>query len=367
MELNNKILIAMSGDFFGGAEKMTLNLAQILKENSFDIYYIFNKDGETAKKVDNKSLKFIINQNSFISKNNILISFLNILKIFILLKKEKYKIVIVENKHLLQLITSISKYFRLKVYAYNHFPLSQYEVEKCGFNKADKIITCCKALQKYFLPPEDFQDKFITLYNYIEKLEVDKNFKLPIPSLNIDDQKILVNIGHISRVKNQKLFIEIIYNLKLRGHNIIGVIVGSARVKEKNYLQECYELVKKYDLENNIFFIGQIDNVFNILEKAYLLVHTSSMEGLPLVILEAMSMGIPIVASNVDGIPEAVIDQENGYIFEQDDLSGFVEKCQNLLVDIVEYHRQSEKSKIVYLESFTIENFKKCLIKIFSS
>jgi glycosyltransferase involved in cell wall biosynthesis len=67
-------------------------------------------------------------------------------------------------------------------------------------------------------------------------------------------------------------------------------------------------------LDGNVVFPGAFTEPWDLLRAADVFVLASEMEGLPLVILEAMSQGVPIVAADVGGIPEAVVDGETGFL-----------------------------------------------------
>ena len=64
-----------------------------------------------------------------------------------------------------------------------------------------------------------------------------------------------------------------------------------------------------------------------------LLLLTSSFEGMPNVVMEAQAMGLPVVASNVGGVPDCMIDGETGYLVDRDDIGGFAHRCIELLKD----------------------------------
>ena len=62
-----------------------------------------------------------------------------------------------------------------------------------------------------------------------------------------------------------------------------------------------------------------------------LLLLTSSFEGMPNVVMEAQAMGIPVVAPNVGGVSDCMIDGQTGYLVERDDIDGFARRCVELL------------------------------------
>ena len=67
--------------------------------------------------------------------------------------------------------------------------------------------------------------------------------------------------------------------------------------------------------------------------SADLLVLTSRWEGLPRVYPQAMAAGLPIIGTRADGAPEAVIDNENGWLFDVGDVEGIADRIRELLAD----------------------------------
>ena len=78
-------------------------------------------------------------------------------------------------------------------------------------------------------------------------------------------------------------------------------------------------LAKESGVDRNIRFIGWIDDVNEIFSMIDLFVLPSLSESLPVSIIEAMSFGIPVVATDVGGVPEIVADGETGYIISSTD------------------------------------------------
>jgi glycosyltransferase involved in cell wall biosynthesis len=79
--------------------------------------------------------------------------------------------------------------------------------------------------------------------------------------------------------------------------------------------------VSELELEETVTFLGTCDagRVRRLLAGAAALVVPSIYEGMPLVVLEAMAAGVPVVASAVSGIPEVVVDGETGWLVPPED------------------------------------------------
>ena len=113
-------------------------------------------------------------------------------------------------------------------------------------------------------------------------------------------------LGRLSPEKNPLGFLEIAsYALDLPG--ISFVMGGEGPLQEK---VEAESLKLK-----NVNFVGYVDDAFSFLQKVNCLVITSFIEGIPLVAMEALSMGIPILSTDVGGISELLESESNGYLW----------------------------------------------------
>lgn len=108
-------------------------------------------------------------------------------------------------------------------------------------------------------------------------------------------------VGRLVQVKRVDLFIETIALLNGQGVNSTGVIVGSGPMES-----QLKEVSRDLGIENKIEFAGFTDPALKEIRKLDLLLMPSDHEGLPMTLLEAMALGIPVVAHDVGGIPEVL-------------------------------------------------------------
>ena len=93
-------------------------------------------------------------------------------------------------------------------------------------------------------------------------------------------------------------------------------------------------LIVELQLENQVFLRGETPDISIKMAESSLIVSTSVTEGMPLVLLEALSAGLPIVTFNyMYGADEIVTEGENGFIVEEDDLNALAERIGRLITD----------------------------------
>jgi glycosyltransferase involved in cell wall biosynthesis len=158
-----------------------------------------------------------------------------------------------------------------------------------------------------------------------------------------------------SLIKRKRLndLIEAIYIAANKtGHTIKCIIIGEGPEREN-----LMDLAKRKNLHDKVIFTGfQLDAV-SYINAMDIFVLTSEKEGLPRVILEAMLMGKPVVASNVTGPAELVVDGETGFLVPVRHPEIFAE-CVLKLIENHELRKQmGEKARRLVIENFSIEKY----------
>ncbi len=130
------------------------------------------------------------------------------------------------------------------------------------------------------------------------------------PERNLDDKKIILFVGRLLALKGVDVLIEAIPHIlktnKIK--NLLFVFVGPGDTER--YLK----MARSIGVESHCLFTGPASRelVVYLMRKAKLLVAPSFIENAPYTILEAMTCGLPIIASNVGGVSEIVQDGYNG-------------------------------------------------------
>jgi glycosyltransferase involved in cell wall biosynthesis len=152
--------------------------------------------------------------------------------------------------------------------------------------------------------------------------------------------------GSITKRKGQELIIRAFNRLSTEEKsqfNITFLGDGAEKIKLEN-------LVKTNKLEQQIFFEGFVNDVTSYLIQSNGFILTSYDEGLPVAIIEALRLGLPIISTNVGGIPEMVVDKYNGFLVEPNE-EEIYQVFKNLSAyDLNELGNNSLK---VYEEKFT--------------
>lgn len=169
---------------------------------------------------------------------------------------------------------------------------------------------------------ETYKRKPYTIYNGIKLKKIPATCPNPLYDI--------VCVARFSEQKNHKLLIDAVYKLvyDYKYSNLKCVCVGSGPLFNK-----IIDYANELQLNNNIKFPGNTDNVFSYLESSKIFVLSSLYEGNPVSVLEAMNAGLPVVVPNVGGIPDVVINKTNGIIYETNNLDDLVISLKTMLDD----------------------------------
>lgn len=190
--------------------------------------------------------------------------------------------------------------------------------------KADLIITPSNHLKNVVKGWGVKENSIKVIYNGTKL----KNKPDPIDDQPNDYLK-LITVGRLAPWKNIDIIIEALNDYKKANQNFIFYIVGSGPEEIK-----LKKLVNDLDLENFVTFTGQLqkDDLNYYLQKSDIYIQASSYEGLPHVILEAMSHNLSIISTPIGGTNEVIQDGKNGWVWE---LENNFKPNKNNLIEIL--------------------------------
>jgi len=315
---------------YGGSETGCYDLAHYLIENDCSSY-IVTSGGELLKYVNKKKVKVI--RLPVHSKNPILMFFNSLILIFIILF---FNISIVHARSRAPAWSCLlaTKVTRRKFVTTFHGTYNFNGFMKKFYNsvmlRTDLIIAGSNFIfshinenySKYLI---NSKKKFLVIFrgintdyfnsNIIKQLEENKL----ISFWNIDKNKKLILLpGRLTSWKGQEMFIEAInlVNKEIDPETFNVVILGSDQGR-KIYKQKLLRLVEQHRLANQVKFIDNCKNMPVAYKISDLIVSSSiEPEAFGRVSVEAQSMEKPIIASNIGGSKETIINDKTGFLFE---------------------------------------------------
>lgn len=331
-----KLLFVLPSLEGGGAERIVCNLMSALDKNIFDInLFLFTNKGVYWDLLSDDIKVFFGNENKKSSKTMVVKN---------LYRTSKDVDIIIGSMELMPTYFSVlvGKLLRKKVIGWVHINIDSILNDKNEvikflhrnillkffYNKLDRIIAVSNGakenISKYL--NDRNVNKVECIYNPIKINEIKDKSKEKIEEKI--ENPFIIGIGRLERQKNFILLIKAYRILLDRGikHNLIILGQGS----QKEYL---VNEVKKLNMEEKVKFLGFKENPYKYLNQADVFVQSSIYEGLPTVLIEALVLNVPVVATNCpDGAKEILDNGEYGLLVKMNDekvLADAIEKVLN--------------------------------------
>ncbi|NQV74383.1 N-acetyl-alpha-D-glucosaminyl L-malate synthase BshA [bacterium] len=196
-----------------------------------------------------------------------------------------------------------------------------------SINESDGVTAVSEYLKRETLASGDIKSKIEVIPNFIDtnrfrRLERD-HFK---QALCPNGEKLIVHVSNFRPVKRAVDVVNVFHRLHSEGYAVKLLLVGDGpdRVAAEHKARE----LGVYD---DVRFLGKQEPVEEILSIADIFLMPSGSETFGLAALEAMSCSVPVVASDIGGLPELVIDGETGFLCPLGDIDAFTEKAKQLL------------------------------------
>ena len=366
-----KIIFLVTQSEFGGAQKFIFETVSNLDKNKYDILVAAGEgDGQLFRKLDPVPVK-TINLKHMKRAPLPWQAIFSVLEVFNLLKKEKPNTLFLCSTTAGLIGSTATLLYRFQVSGFKFQVIYRiggwafrdprpfftnkliFWAEKITCPLKDKIIVNSEidretAIKNKICPFE----KIVKIYNGIdvEKLEflprhdaikkLSQFGNLTIEQFN--NSTIVGTVANFYKTKGLKYLIEAahILNVKHKIQDTRYIIIG-----EGNQRPQLESLIKKYELENKVFLLGQIPEAFKYLKALDIFVLPSLKEGFPWIILEAMASQVPIISTNVGAISEIIESEKEGILVESKNPKILAEKILELIKNPEKSQRLKSRAK----------------------
>ena len=170
---------------------------------------------------------------------------------------------------------------------------------------------------------------------------------------------ILLSVGELINKKNQVSMIEAMH--KLNNKNISLLIVGIGEDEKK-----LRELINKYNLQDNIKLLGYRKDVEKLCKITDAFIHIPTREGLGIAPLEAMAAGLPIIASDLNGIKDYAVNNVTGINVNPRSIEQIANAINKVYTD-EKFRKECSKNNKEIVKKFSKEESKKVIEKVYKN
>lgn len=312
-----KVMIVISNAEMGGAQKVSINLAKWLKNNTTSSVHIVALTKAIRQIYDMRDIQFTVLKSKGISK-----------QLRQMIKKEK-----------IDILLSMG------------VPLALYTVPACIGTSAKHIISerndpahfsgkvLTRIVSRLLMRMASgfvFQTKEAQLY-YGNSI-VERSRVIPNPLFNVETmpnvpfqgkrKKVIVSVGRLNKQKNQKMLIEAFAELEKDYPDYKLMIWGEGPEREN-----LENLIEKLDIESKVELPGTTNRILEEIYRDSIFVMTSDFEGMPNALMEAMALGLPCISTDCPcgGAKELIQDNNNGMLIPTRDKDALKHKIIELL------------------------------------
>jgi len=332
------ILEMESSKGWGGQEKRTVRLVNHLPNGQYKVFWAVEEDSTLYKKKDE------INAEFFTIKLNKIYNLKTIYKLCKFVNENKIDIISTHSGKDAWIGNIVGLITNTKVVRVRHLIVP---VKPLSYNLATKVVTVSNQVKKYLLSTGVKEEKLVNIYTgvdterFTDKLVYDLRTEL-----NIAKETKL--IGVVAVLRGAKRHMDLIKTFSKIDLDAKLIIVGDGPMRS-----DIEKTIKEYNMKDKVIMLGHRDDVDRLLPNFDIFVLASRHEALGTSLLEAQSCGVPVLASNVGGIPEALKKGETGYLFDNFDM--LESQLNDILSDDEKLQNLKSHTREFILKNFSVE------------
>ena len=340
----NILVLHLSSDLYG-ASKILLTVIKILRRHNYDVTVILSEDGPLVEEIRKSGAEVKIIRLGVLRRKYLNFpGLLNRLKVSVKAWKLLNQLIIEKNPDIIYSNTTgviigafLANSKKIKHIWHVHEIITKPAlfVRFSGFllnNFSDTVIVVSDAVKKHWSRLVDAR-KISRIYNGIDIEPFAVRSSSVRKELGIPENVVLIGmVGRVNHWKGQDYFLEIAKILNPKFPSLHFLMVGDAYTGNEYLVDELNERIQSSGFSNNIFNAGYRTDIVNIMNGLDIFISPSTLpDPFPTVILEAMSAGKPVVATNHGGAPEMIDDGQSGILIPVGNARMAAEKISTLI------------------------------------
>jgi glycosyltransferase involved in cell wall biosynthesis len=240
-----------------------------------------------------------------------------------------------------------------------------YRLDRWTLPRMDHVIAVSRDVQQTALSLGVPSSRCSLVHNAIDATYFRRNLvkarlreKLGLPA----DRVIVGAVGRLSREKGFDVLTSAVRALLRSGHRVHLIIVGDGPERDS-----LMQLISSLGCDDHVQLLGYRSDVIELFHCMDMFVLSSLREALPNVVLEAMAMEVPVVATRVAGVPDVIQDQENGLLVDPGDSQALAAAIEQLIRSPSWRHRLSGAARATIEQRFSFEERMKKIRQIYES
>lgn len=347
-----RVLHVINGEHYSGAERVQDLLAGYLPEFGYEVGFACIKPGRfpESRKFREAALYSVPMSSR--------IDFSCGRKLASLIRDEQFSIIHAHTPRSLMVADQAARLAKVPLVYHVHSPagrdstrwfrnMANAWLERHAAHRASRLIAVSPSVRRYMIEQGFLASHVICVPNGVPTVDVRPRAAKPAT----------LTLGMVALFRPRKGIEVLLEALKLarRGGNDVRLrAIGPFETTA--YEAEVRALVDQLGVADAIEWTGFVTDIAAELAKIDALALPSLFgEGLPMVVLEAMAAGLPVIASDVEGVPEAIVDRESGLLVQPGDAASLAAAIDELSSGLVDYAALSRNAQVRHAEYFSAE------------
>ncbi|OGP76169.1 MAG: hypothetical protein A2V86_14555 [Deltaproteobacteria bacterium RBG_16_49_23] len=336
----------------GGTEKHVLQLIRLLNPDRFQVYFGSLYTSKWLEENPPACWKLILNFKGY-RHPNFLSQFIKLARF---LRRERIKIIqtFFLESNIIGVLAGRLAGVPVKTASRRNLGHRYTPFRTMFLRTFKKLTTCyianCDKVRQFFIKNENINPRKIkVIYNGVDQAYFRPGNKVTRAQLGIPGDKLVIGmVANLKKIKGIDFFMQAAKLISQKRGDVIFVVIGG------EYEEEYYHKMRaELGLKEVVQFLGIKADVRDYLNAFDLAVNSSLTEGFSNSILEYMACGLPVVATDVGGNPEAVIDGQSGIIVPAGDSERLARAMETLLNDGQMRKRMGEKGRQRIVDNFS--------------
>jgi len=347
-----RVLHVINGEHFSGAERVQDLLAGYLPECGYEVGFACVKPGRfpEARKFREAALYPVPMRSR--------LDFSCGRKLASLIRDEQFSIIHAHTPRSLMVADQAARLAKVPLVYHVHSPagrdstrwfrnMANAWLERHAAHRASRLIAVSPSVRRYMIEQGFLASHVICVPNGVPTIDVRPRAFAP--------KTWTLGMSALFRPrKGIEVLLEALKLVRQGGNDVRLRAIGPFETPA--YEAEVRALVVKLGIGDAIEWTGFVTNIGAELAQIDALVLPSLFgEGLPMVVLEAIAAGVPVIASDVEGVPEAIVDHEDGLLVQPGDAASLAAAINELTSGLVDYPTLSRNAQARHAERFSAE------------
>lgn len=342
--MNKNVLFIHHVSCLAGAERYLISLIEAL-DKGYQVFFICQEPGPLSEKLINLGVTVKYLRLGAWRKLSHLPTNLGTLKTIIDFCKQHHIDLICSNNYRVSSYAIWpAKFLGIPSITIIQDFIPRHKLWKFNTFQSDCLITVSNSIA--VAVSQYFSKKIVNIYNGIDLASLRKHSK-PTDVLReefpvLKGKKIVGMVAHIIPLKGHKVFLQSLQGIAKHFNDVMLVIIGDSPNEQQLSLEDIKTFARSLNLEDRVVFTGARSDVLDLMKSFNILVHPSYKEAFGRVIMEAMALGVPVVATACGGPEEIIEDGKSGFLIPIGDERQLANRVEMLLQD-------QEKIKLIGL------------------